>query len=58
MRAIECPCGHHFEAADDDEHFRLCREHVDRDHPEMERTDEQIRDRVAADAYDVAQVAS
>ena len=33
MRAIECPCGHQFEAADDDELFRLCREHVDRDHP-------------------------
>jgi hypothetical protein len=28
--------------------FRLCREHVDRDHPEMERSDDQIRDRVAA----------
>ena len=57
MRAIECPCGHHFEAADDYELFRLCREHVDRDHPGMERTDEEIRDRIAADAYDVAPVA-
>jgi predicted small metal-binding protein len=57
MRAIECPCGHHFEAADDYELFRLCREHVDRDHPGMERTDEEIRDRIAADAYDVAIVA-
>jgi MFS family permease len=54
MRAIECPCGHHLEGADDDELFRLAREHVDRDHPEMQRTDEQLRDRVAADAYDVA----
>ena len=53
MRAINCPCGHYIEAADDDELFRLAREHVDRDHPEMERTDEQLRDRVAADAYDV-----
>jgi predicted small metal-binding protein len=57
MRAIECPCGHHFEAADDYELFRLCREHLDRDHPGMERTDEEIRDRIAADAYDVATVA-
>ena len=57
MRAIECPCGHHFEAADDYELFRLCREHVDRDHPGMARSDEQIRDRIAADAYDVATVA-
>jgi hypothetical protein len=50
MRAI---CGHQFEAADDDELFGLCREHVDRDHPELERTDEQLRARIAADAYDV-----
>ena len=52
MRAIDCPCGHHFEAQDDDELFRLCREHVDQDHPEMQRTDEQLRARIAADAYD------
>jgi hypothetical protein len=31
----------------------LAREHVDCDHPEMERTDEQLRERVAVDAYDV-----
>jgi predicted small metal-binding protein len=57
MRAIECPCGHHLEAADDDELFRLCREHVDREHPEMQRSDAQIRERVAADAYDAEPVA-
>jgi predicted small metal-binding protein len=51
MRAIDCPCGHHLEAADDEELFRLAREHVDRDHPEMQRTDDEIRERVAADAY-------
>jgi hypothetical protein len=53
MRAIDCPCGHHFEAATDDELFGICRVHVDRDHPEMQRTDEQLRERIAADAYDV-----
>ena len=52
MRAINCPCGHYIEAADDDELFRLAREHVDRDHPEMERSDEQIWERVRQDAYD------
>jgi predicted small metal-binding protein len=57
MRAIDCPCGHHLEAADDDELFRLAREHVDRDHPEMQRTDAEIRARLAADAYDVQPVA-
>ncbi len=54
MRAIDCPCGHRFVGADDEELFRLARQHVDRDHPEMQRTDEQLRQRVAADAYDVA----
>jgi hypothetical protein len=53
MRAIECPCGHHLEAETDEELFRLAREHVDRDHPEMERSDEQLRERIAADAYDM-----
>jgi predicted small metal-binding protein len=56
MRAIDCPCGHRFEGADDEELFRLAREHVDRDHPEMERTDEQLRERIAADAYTLEQV--
>jgi hypothetical protein len=41
------------EAADDEELFRIAREHVDRDHPEMERSDEQIHQRITADAYDV-----
>jgi hypothetical protein len=36
MRAIDCPCGHRLEGADDEELFRLAREHVDRDHPEMQ----------------------
>jgi predicted small metal-binding protein len=56
MRAIDCPCGHRLEGADDAELFRLAREHIDTDHPEMERTDDQIRERVAADAYDVQAV--
>jgi predicted small metal-binding protein len=42
MRAIECPCGHHLEGADDEELFRLARAHIDTDHPEMQRTDEPV----------------
>ena len=57
MRAIDCPCRHRLEGADDEELFRLAREHLDCDHPEMDRTDEQLRKRVAADAYDVECVA-
>jgi predicted small metal-binding protein len=52
MRAIECPCGHHLEGADDEELGRLAREHVEAHHPEMERSDEQLGARVAADAFD------
>jgi predicted small metal-binding protein len=56
MRAIDSPCGHHLQGADDEELFRLAREHIDRDHPEMQRTDERVRERVAADAYDAEPV--
>ena len=52
MRIIDCPCGHRLEGTDDEGLFRLARDHIDRDHPEMQRNDEQIRERVAADAYD------
>jgi predicted small metal-binding protein len=52
MRAIDCPCGHYIEAPDDEELIRLAREHIEMDHPEMERPDEQIRARIAADARD------
>jgi predicted small metal-binding protein len=55
MRAIDCPCGHHLEGANDDELFRLAREHVDGDHPQMQRTDEQLRARITADAYDLVE---
>jgi len=53
MKAIDCHCGHRLEGADDEELFRLAREHIERDHPEMQRTDGQLRERVAADAYDL-----
>ena len=52
MRVIDCPCGHRLEGVDDEALFQLAREHVDRDHPEMQRTDEQLRERIAADAYE------
>ena len=54
MRAIDCPCGHRVEGGDDGELFRLAKQHIAEDHPDMERTDDQLRERVAADAYEVA----
>jgi hypothetical protein len=52
MRIIDCPCGHRLGASSDDVLFLLAREHVDRDHPELQRTDEQIWERIRKDAYD------
>ena len=57
MRAIDCPCGHHLEAADHAELFGLCREHIAEHHPDMQRTDEQLRERATADAYEAEVVA-
>lgn len=51
-RCIDCPCGHVLRGTDDEELFRLAREHVDDDHPEMKRTDDEVRARVVADALD------
>ena len=52
VRALDCECGQHPEAADDDDLFQQAREHVDRDHPEMELDDTQAREIVAQGAYD------
>lgn len=54
MRAIDCPCGHHFEADSGEELFRRCRAHIDSDHPEMQRSGEQIGERIAVGAYRAA----
>jgi hypothetical protein len=35
MRALDCDCGQHLEAADDQELFDKAKEHLIRDHPEM-----------------------
>jgi hypothetical protein len=43
-------------AAEDGELFRLAREHVHRDNPETDRTDERIRERLGANAHDLEPV--
>jgi hypothetical protein len=52
MRALDCDCGQHLEAANDKELFDKAKEHVNRDHPNMQLTDEQVRQLVAERAYD------
>jgi hypothetical protein len=51
MRALDCECGKHLEAHDD-ELYGQVREHVDRDHPEMRLSDEQVVGLVAEGAFD------
>ncbi len=36
MRALDCDCGRHLEAADDQKLFDKVQEHVSRDHPEVQ----------------------
>ena len=53
MRAMDCAAdGHHMEAENDEELFKLGRKHVDEAHTEMQLTDEQLRDVIAEEAYD------
>ncbi len=52
MRALDCECGKHLEANSDEELYGQVREHVDRDHPEMQLGDEQVQGLVAQGAYD------
>jgi hypothetical protein len=52
MRALDCECGQHLEAANDEELFEKAREHMNRDHPNMQLTYEQVRRFVAGRAYD------
>jgi hypothetical protein len=52
VRALDCECGQHLEAANDNDLFQQAREHVHSDHPEMELDDTQVREIVAQGAYD------
>ena len=52
MRALDCECGQHLEAANDEELVERAREHVDRDHSDMGLSDEQVRGIVRQGAYD------
>ena len=51
MRALDCECGRHLEAANDEKLFDKAKEHVNRHHPEMQLSDELVREIVAEKAY-------
>ena len=52
MRAVDGPCGHHLEAEDDDQLIEAVKVHAAETHPEMELTEDQIREMVQGTAYD------
>jgi predicted small metal-binding protein len=52
MRSVACPCGITLTGADDEELFRLGREHADAHHGDDGITDAFIREHVAAGAFD------
>ena len=54
MRVIDCDCGRTLQAANDDDLAKAVREHVDKHHPEMELSDEQVSELVARRAYEAA----
>ncbi len=58
MRALDCDCGQHLEAANDEELLDKARDHVNRDHPNMQLTDEQVRQLVTDRAYEKADAPS
>jgi len=52
MRAMDCDCGEHLEAEDDDGLLGKVRDHVATTHPEMGANDEQLRELVASKVHD------
>lgn len=51
MRALDCDCGHHLEADDDEQLRERARQHVAEAHPDMQMNDDQIRELVSSKAY-------
>jgi hypothetical protein len=53
MRAVECPCGEHLEAKNDEALTQEARRHADEEHPNRYQEAE-IRVLVTTGAYDAA----
>lgn len=51
-RTLTCACGQTLTGANDDELFRLAREHGAQVHPDMNLTDDQVRGMVKEQAKD------
>ena len=51
MRAVDCPCGEHLEAGNDEQLVQSARRHADEEHP-GEYQDWQLRQLITTTAYD------
>jgi predicted small metal-binding protein len=51
-RICDCSCGHQLRAASDEELLRAARQHLVAHHPDMARTDEQLRQMISQRARD------
>ena len=52
MRVIDCDCGQTLQAANDEDLAGVVRDHIAEKHPDMEMSDDQVRELVSAQAYD------
>jgi predicted small metal-binding protein len=54
MRVIDCDCGQTLQAGNEEDLVNAVRAHVDADHPDMEMTDDQVRDFVSSRSYEAS----
>jgi predicted small metal-binding protein len=52
VRAVDCWCGHVVQGEDDEELVGRLRGHLNDEHPTEERTDDDVRSRVADRGYE------
>jgi predicted small metal-binding protein len=52
MRIIDCECGQTLQAANNEDLAVVVRGHIAEEHPEMQMSDDQVREFVSAQAYD------
>jgi predicted small metal-binding protein len=52
VRAVDCWCGYLVQGEDDDEVAKGLRTHLAEEHPDDERTDEEVRSRIAERGYE------
>jgi predicted small metal-binding protein len=54
MKVIDCDCGKTLQAANDDDLVAEVRAHADEAHPDLELSDEQVRQLVAERSYEAS----